>query len=303
MLTLIEVPEGESPFFYAALEEWLVRHCDCAESDYLILYVNNSCAVVGKNQSIYKELNFNFWWHEAEKVVRRVSGGGTVFHDAGNLNFAFISKFEEKKVNNYRYFNEPIRQYLIANGIPATFNARNDLIANGKKISGNAQFTDRKNIISHGTLLVHADLQKISAALKENTYTVTTKAVSSVRSSVANIAMFNPKLNSVMQVKKELAATLTQQQQLLQPQAIEAVKILQREKYEDYSWRFGRSPQTQLSNQYFSITISEGKVSHVQYHDPAFLFIEKIANQTFTKYALALTLHPEEIARLTHCMQ
>ncbi|HRN93680.1 MAG TPA: lipoate--protein ligase [Chitinophagales bacterium] len=298
MITFIEVPQHFSPFFYAALEEWLVRNCDCFNTDYLLLYVNKDCAVVGKNQCVYKELNFNYWFNESAKVVRRVSGGGTVFHDSGNLNFAFISKFEEWKVNNYKHFNEPIRQHLNLLQIPAQFNARNDMVANGKKISGNAQFTDRKNIISHGTLLVNSDLAKMSAALKHNSYQVETKAVSSVRSEVANISSFNNALTNVEDIRNELAEKLCISSYSLNHTEIEEITQLQKEKYETLEWRFGRSPDCEIQTHTFSISIAAGIVSQVKYESPEFTFLEKIVGIPFFKDELLKNISSSELEKM-----
>lgn len=302
MITLIDVPQNFSPFFYAALEEWLVRNCDCSNNDYLLLYVNQDCAVVGKNQCVYKELNFNFWFNEPQKVVRRVSGGGTVFHDSGNLNFAFISKFEEWKVNNYSHFNEPIRQYLNSMQIPARFNTRNDIVANGKKISGNAQFTDRKNIISHGTLLVNSNLSKMSAALKHNIFEVETKAVSSVRSEVANISSLNGAITNLVEFKNQLAKQLCFNSYRLLQAEINEIAKLQKEKYETIEWRFGRSPDCELQTTSFSLSVSSGIITQVKLHNPEFAFLSKIIGCSFSKSKLSEQLSIFEIEKIYSCL-
>jgi lipoate-protein ligase A len=162
---LLELPEHQSPYFYAAAEEWLVRNASFADV-VLIVYVNQPCVVIGKNQCLWSEVNWNYIFDEQSIIVRRVSGGGTVYHDQGNLCFSFISAFDEQKVNNYRWFNQPLVDALGKMGIEATFSPRNDILFQGKKISGNAQFTNRKNILSHGTLLFQADLAQLRLALK-----------------------------------------------------------------------------------------------------------------------------------------
>lgn len=298
MITLVEVPKNQSPFFYAALEEWLVRNCDCANTDYLLLYVNDACAVVGKNQCVYKELNFNFWFHEPQKVVRRVSGGGTVFHDWGNLNFAFISKFEEMKMNNYAYFNEAIRIFLNEHGVPAVFNARNDMVAGGKKISGNAQFTNRKNILSHGTLLISADLKKLGAALKANSFNIKTKAVSSVRSSVENVSSFSTALREVHLVQEQLAAALCEKSFALNKLSLNEVALLQKEKYETYDWQFARSPDCLIACDDFECSISNGLFYAKSFANSAFSFIEKLNGCRFQKTEMATRLSKAEMELL-----
>jgi lipoate-protein ligase A len=295
LITLIQTPLENSPFFYAALEEWLVRSCDCSKTDYLLLYVNDDCVVVGRNQCVYQEVHFNFWFNLPGKVVRRVSGGGTVFHDSGNLNFCFVSAFEEKKVNNYAYFNEPIRSFLLQKNVPAVFNHRNDILVNGKKISGSAQFTDRKNILSHGTLLVHSNLQKLSDALKENAFVVHTKAVSSVKSSVANISEFNPELCHIEHVRKELAQRLCADVFTLSERDWERVKHLQSQKYETYDWKMGRSPDAILQGKNFSLYLSKGVIDTVEVNHPDFSFLKKIESHPFEKQTLTHLLTESEL--------
>ncbi|MBL0308364.1 MAG: hypothetical protein IPP77_01275 [Bacteroidetes bacterium] len=149
-MILVDNRNNTDPYLNLALEEYLIRHIDCQQDDYVLFYINEPCIVLGKNQSIYKEVNFEYLRNGRLKLARRITGGGTVYHDAGNLSFSFISKFADDKVNNYRYFNRPIVEGLRKVGLKAEMDARNNILLNVKKISGSAQFTDRKNIISHG---------------------------------------------------------------------------------------------------------------------------------------------------------
>lgn len=300
MITLINAPNGESPFFYAALEEWSVRNCDCNDTDFLLLYVNESCAVIGKNQCVYRELNFNFWFNQSEKVVRRVSGGGAVFHDSGNLNFTFISKFEEWKINNYRHFNEAVKRYLIQQNIPATYSDRNDMLADGKKISGNAQFTDRKNILSHGTLLVNADLKSLGAALKQNTFEVHTKAVSSVRSEVTNLSLFNSEIDSAILLKQKLADVLCAEVYKLSEAEIMQIKQLQKEKYESYEWRFARSPDCEIVTADFKLGVENGLIKTVAISKEKFQFLSKLKGVSFDKNSISKKLKLDELDIFIH---
>jgi lipoate-protein ligase A len=272
---LVDNKNNTNPYINAALEEYLVRNADTSEHDYLLLYVNEPCVVLGKNQSLYKELNFNFLREERAKIVRRISGGGTVFHDSGNLCFAFISKFEEKKINNYAYFNQPIIHALKQMGVNATFNKRNDIVLNGKKISGNAQFTNRKNIISHGTLLFNANLENLRGALKENSFTVESNAVSSVKSSVMN-------LNEVLELnfeefKNQLLTSLNSSGKLqLDSTAWNEINQLAEEKFNSFDWIYGRSPLTKIHKEKLTITVEKGDILSLEIKDPDFSFLEKI---------------------------
>ncbi len=251
-----------NPYFNLALEEYLVRNADCSKEEYLLLYVNEPCIVLGKNQSIYREVNFDCLRKEKLKLARRVSGGGTVYHDEGNLNFAFISSFNNSKVNNYHYFNSRLVEALNTVGVEAKMDARNNIICNGKKLSGGAQFTNRRNIISHGTLLYNANLEALRHSLIENPFPVQTKAVASVKSSVANIVNFSSSITSVAELKRLIldAYSVSQTRQLTEREW-QDVKCLAAEKYASYAWVYGRSPLTTIQRERIVITVEDGVVT------------------------------------------
>ena len=238
----------------------MVRHMHPASEDYVMFYTNSPCVVVGKNQCIYREVNHEYL-RDAGTVVRRISGGGTVYHDEGNLCFAFLSRFDDKKVNNYKYFNQPIVDVLQRADIDAQFNERNDILWQGKKISGNAQFTDRKNIISHGTILVNSDLTKLRYALKENPFTVETKAVSSVRSSVMNISDGSDRFKTAQELKghflKELPITDTIS---FTDEQWQQIRESADTKFKSFEWIWGRNPYTKIRSGDMIIEIENGIV-------------------------------------------
>ena len=262
-MRLVQLPFSLSRFQYAALEEWLVRNADCSAGDLLLLYINAPSVVVGKNQSVFKEINIHFLLNNPDAVVRRVSGGGAVYHDEGNLNFAFITQFDESKLNNYSLFNTPIKDVLNTLGVPAEFNQRNDIIANGKKISGNAQFTNRKNILSHGTILVNSNLENLRSALKQNSFEVQTKAVSSVRSSVANIIEFSDVVKDVDTFRDNIINALCNGIYVLSEAEWNDVIQLSKDKYETYEWRFGRSPESVLKLDGIDVRIKDGLIEEI----------------------------------------
>lgn len=262
-MIFLKLPENKSPYFYAATEEWLVRNLSVENETYVLLYVNEPCAVVGKNQCVWKEINWNYLLNTENKVVRRVSGGGTVYHDFGNLCFSFIAKFENERINNYKWFNTPVIEALKKMGIPGTFSERNDILFEGKKISGNAQFTNRRNILSHGTILFNADLGKLRTALKANDFSVESKAVSSVRSSVMNL---NEKLQMTFaefceQFQSLLPITTTE---ILGESTVSEIEQLAKEKYETFDWIFAKSPVAQVVKENISFTIENGLLKNIR---------------------------------------
>jgi lipoate-protein ligase A len=257
---LIDNRNNSDPYINAAIEEHMVREMQSPDEDLVLLYINTPCVVVGKNQCIYREVNFGYL-REHGTIIRRLSGGGTVYHDEGNLCFAFVSHFHDSKINNYQYFNDPIVKILQEAGIDAASNSRNDIVWKGKKISGNAQFTDRKNVLSHGTILVNADLDKLRFALKENPFTIETKAVSSVRTPVMNILEGSDTFQTAQQLKqhflKELPITRTISFTDNDWQSIIDTANI---KFRSDHWIWGRNPYTKITKDSLILEIENGIV-------------------------------------------
>lgn len=263
-MTLVDNRNTSDPYLNLAIEEFLVRSIDCSEDDFLLLYVNEPCIVLGKNQSIYKEVNFDFLRNEKLKLCRRISGGGTVYQDKGNLSFSFISKFADEKINNYKHFNQPVVNALRKIGVNAAMDERNNILCNGKKISGNAQFTNRKNIISHGTLLFDADLNILRSSLKENEFNVESRAVSSVRSSVMNIKYATNKISSTPELRNYLQKELkTEKIHRFTNEEWNTIQKTAEEKFKSFEWIYGRSPLTKITKEGVEIEVEDGVIKNI----------------------------------------
>src|SRR5690606_5825986 len=137
-------------------------------------------------------------------VVRRLSGGGAVYHDLGNLNFSFITKDDGKSFANFRKFTEPVIQALHQLGVAAELSGRNDSLVDGKKISGNAQFSSRGRLFSHGTLMFDVQLESVAKALHVKADKIASKGIKSVRSRVANIIDYLDQPMTIMQFRQFL---------------------------------------------------------------------------------------------------
>ena len=264
-MILVDNRNSSDPYLNLALEEFLIRNLACGDEDYLLLYINEPSVVLGKNQSIYKEINFEYLRNGQLRLARRITGGGTVYHDKGNLNFSIISKFDESKVNNYRYFNQRVIDALGRGGVEAGLDTRNNIICKGKKISGSAQFTNRKNIISHGTLLLNANLDVLRACLKQNDFKVESKAVGSVKSSVMNITEVTDKFKSTEAFRQYLIKELgeAKRHNLIDAEWIEVEKLAH-EKFNSFEWIYGRSPATTIKKQDFEIEVVDGVIASVK---------------------------------------
>lgn len=189
--------DNTDPYFNLALEEYLLKEFD---EDCFMLWQNEPCVVVGKNQNVLNEINEDFIRKNNIKVARRISGGGAVYHDLGNLNFTFIVNDAENDLRNYKKFLTPIIEALGNLGIKAEISQRNDLIINGLKFSGNAQYKHKGRLLHHGTILFESSLEDIVSALKTK-YNKNERWVKSMPSPITNIKPYLIKPLSIENLK------------------------------------------------------------------------------------------------------
>jgi lipoate-protein ligase A len=177
-----------NPYENLAIESELME----MESDEHIffIYSNSPCVVIGKNQNIYQEVNPQYLCEHQIPLVRRSSGGGTVYHDLGGVNISFITPNNSKWVSQWEFFFNPIILYLKSHGIASEVNSRNSLLANGKKVGGSAQKVGRKRMISHASLLFYTNLLALENVLKSDK-NIQSQAAQSVRSTVQNLGEFS----------------------------------------------------------------------------------------------------------------
>ena len=157
------INNSTNPFFNIALEEYCLMHVDPGE-DYFLLWQNEPSIIIGRNQNTLEEINQRFVRERGIKVVRRISGGGAVYHDLGNLNFTFISSVDPGRAINFSVFANPVIKVLKELGVDAILVGRNDITAYGKKISGNAQRLYRRKFLQHGTLRFDVNIDDLAVA-------------------------------------------------------------------------------------------------------------------------------------------
>ena len=162
---LLIINDCSDAYYNLAAEEYLIDHFD---EDVVMLWRNDNTVVVGKNQNTIEEINKEYVEENSISVVRRLTGGGAVFHDMGHVNYTIIQSYREGLFSNYAYFTEPVRDFLQSLGVRAELSGRNDLMIDGKKFSGNAQCVRNGRMMHHGTLMFSSDVKDISGALTPN---------------------------------------------------------------------------------------------------------------------------------------
>jgi lipoate---protein ligase len=233
------------PYFNLATEEYVLKEID---DDSFMLWRNEPSIIIGKHQNTLAEINVDYVKQHNIKVVRRLSGGGAVFHDLGNLNFTFTMKSEEENQINFRKYTEPILEVLRDLDIDAKFEGRNDLTIEGKKFSGNAMHIWKNKVLSHGTLLFSSHMPDLSAALNVDPLKFTDKAVKSVRSRVTNISEHLKHPLDVMQFANRIEKHIVNKYPdakfyELTAEDHEKINALTRTKYSTWDWNFGYSPK------------------------------------------------------------
>ena len=254
--------ENPSPEFHLALEELLLERN--SEEKLLLIYENPISVIMGKNQNPWVELNLPFCEKNSISVYRRSSGGGTVFHGEGNLLFCFIEPGKNRKLIPMKSYNNWIIKVLNKMGFEVEQDERACLLTNSKKISGNAQQIKKGNCLSHGTLLVGADLKALKGALSSPTQGIESNAVNSVKSEVGNLLSLSTKeqINKFYSdfigiLKKELGANEVQVEDLgLNQKSIEE-RIC---KHLGWDWVYGKTPRFKQDLVDLEAGFSDGKI-------------------------------------------
>ena len=231
------------PFYNLAAEEYLVKN---SNDEIFMLWRNDNTIVIGKNQNTLSEINYDYVKANNINVVRRMSGGGAVFHDIGNINFTFILN-SEGDFSNYEKFTRPIIAFLKSLGVNASLSGRNDLVIGDKKISGNAQYMYKNRILHHGTLLYSAESNKLANSLKVSEDKVKSKGIKSVKSRVTNIADHLAVSFSAQEFIEKLAQFMLKEGNISGEYDLEndrnQIQKLREEKYATWDWNFGYSPK------------------------------------------------------------
>lgn len=237
---------SQNAYFNIASEEYLLHRFPT--EDLFLLYVNAPSIIVGKFQNTLAEINLDYVEEKGIKVVRRMSGGGAVYHDLGNLNFSFHTLLGQNDFGDFSFFTKPVVNMLNTLGVPAELKGRNDLLVDGKKFSGNAKLARHGKMIQHGTILLNSEMEVLGEALKVNPLKFIDKATKSNRGRVTNLIDYLPKETTTETLKELLTAEIIKnnpeaKRYQLSLEDLAGIEQLMEEKYETWDWNFGFSPQ------------------------------------------------------------
>lgn len=233
------------PRINLAIEEHLLRNT-AVEEPILLFYINEPAVIIGRNQNTVAEIDPDFVEANGIHVVRRLSGGGAVYHDLGNLNFSFVTNGRDA-LHDFAKFTDPVIAVLKELGVEAELRGKSDIFANGKKISGNAQYAAKERMFSHGTLLFDTDLATLLKAINPRQAEITSNAVQSIRNFVTNIRELLTEEMDVYQFRSTLLDGIFGSSNIptyeLSDDDWRQIEQIAAERYKNWEWTYGRSPQ------------------------------------------------------------
>ena len=275
MLTIIN--EKTDPRYNLALEEYVLKNIQTKE-DFILLWQNSPAVIIGRNQNTIEEINSQYVEENDIQVVRRISGGGAVYHDFGNLNYTFITINSRDNLNNFRKFTEPVIKALNSLGVNAEFAGRNDILIEGKKFSGNAQTYYKDRMYHHGTILFDANLDMVTKVLQVKQSKIESKGIKSNRSRVTNILPYLKIKMSVKEFQDYLLKFILDVEDIsakvyhLTKEDYMNIEKLMENKYSTWDWNFGENPDFAIykENRFagghvsLHIDVSEGLIKSIK---------------------------------------
>ena len=299
---------SNDPFFNHAVEEYLMKNFD---EEVFILWINKPAILIGRNQNTLSEINLDYVRKNNIEVVRRLSGGGTVYNDLGNMNFTFITyRDSDPTKDGFEKFARPVIEALRSLGVDAKFTGRNDILIEGRKFSGNAQYCGNDKLLHHGTLMYDCDMSKLSYALKSRDIKFVDKSVKSVGSRVTNIFPHLSKPMTVEEFKDYLENFVIDYHKIenvyeLSEEDIVEIEKIADERFRTWEWNYGKSPRYKYENivKYpgvgvveYSLDIDKGYISKISIYGDFFgecpieELEEKLLGARFTVDGLAENL-------------
>lgn len=298
------------PAFNLAAEEYVFEKLP-RDSMYVMLWQNDNAIIVGKHQNTLAQINEAFVREKGIKVVRRLSGGGAVYHDMGNLNYTIIADGDGDL--DFGRFCRIVLDALARVGVKGELNGRNDMTIDGKKFSGNAQYAKQGRVMHHGTILFDSDSSVLAGALQVDEEKIKAKGVKSVRSRVTNVRPHLPKDMPLKQFKKVLLGSILTQfpgeEYIFTPEDIAEIEKLSL-RYRDWEWNYGKSPACDLVRKQrvegcgtveIYMVVDQGRIQQVQFRGDFFSarepegLAQRLVGLPLERQALAAVLLAEDV--------
>ena len=277
---LIRHNDVSDPAINLAMEEVCLNNLDPG-SEYLLFYINRPSIIIGRHQNPFQEFNQDLARQKGIVALRRISGGGAVYHDPGNLNFSFITDFTDEKLDYFKTLLQPILNTLQRLGVPAQLTGKNAIQVDGQKVSGTSQHTNMRRMLSHGTLLFDSELGVLQQVLDSNLVITRSRAVSSIKSKVTNISRYLRRPMDIHAFRAEMADGISNAfgeliEYRLTDDDWEAVDLLAQKKYSSWDWIYGRSPEFVVQHKISldsggvnaHLVVNKGVIKAVELADP-----------------------------------
>ncbi|QTD41149.1 lipoate--protein ligase [Sporosarcina sp. Te-1] len=271
------------PRINLAIEEYALKTMDIDKDSYLLFYINEPSIIIGRNQNTVEEINTEYVDANGIHVVRRLSGGGAVYHDLGNLNYSFITKDDGESFRNFKKFTEPVIKALAEMGVKAELLGRNDILVEGRKVSGNAQFATQGRLYSHGTLMFDTEIERVVSALKVKKDKIESKGIKSIRSRVANISEFIEESMIIEQFRQRILNSIFNGEENIQYVELteedwDNIRQLSAERYGNWDWNYGKSPKCNMQHSHrfpvggidVRLQVNKGKIDEVHIYGDFF---------------------------------
>ena len=298
------------PAFNLAAEEYVFEKLP-RDAMYVMLWQNDNAIIVGKHQNTLAQINEAFVREKGIKVVRRLSGGGAVYHDMGNLNYTIIADGDGDL--DFGRFCRIVLDALARVGVKGELNGRNDMTIDGKKFSGNAQYAKQGRVMHHGTILFDSDSSVLAGALQVDEAKIKAKGVKSVRSRVTNVRPHLPKDMPLKQFKKVLLGSILTQfpgeEYVFTPEDIAGIEKLSL-RYRDWEWNYGKSPACDLVRKQREegcgtveayLSLDQGRIQQLQFRGDFFSarepegLAQRLVGLPLERQALAAVLLAEDV--------
>lgn len=241
------VNNSNDPAYNIALEAYAFKELTDID-EIFILWINEPAIIIGKHQNAIQEINKEYTDAHGIHVVRRLSGGGAVYHDLNNLNYTIISNKSEEGAFDFKTFSKPVIDTLATLGVEANFTGRNDLEIDGKKICGNAQAYAKGRMMHHGCLLFDVDMSVLASALKVSKDKIESKGVKSVRARVTNINSELPEKMTVLEFKDAILNQMKQEypemdEYVLTEDDLARIQEIRDTQFATWDWTYGQTPE------------------------------------------------------------